>query len=100
MPCTKGKPSHVPNIEGHVCTMVCDCKTKIDTFSIKQNNPLDLLKCGNGAPAITVETWVGIPESPGSTSISSVPLELCDKLQFYTEGTTELIAQVGSWSPC
>jgi len=97
MPCEKGTSKHVPDIVGHVCkSPLCRCsRISASAFSGRLED-LGNTQCGNGSPAITVENWIGVPEAPGSTSVSSVPLELCDKLQFYTEGSTELNVQVGS----
>lgn len=75
----------------------CDCG-KTTAFSCKPATETELeeIQCRDGGPAITVETYIGGP--PGSTGATScsADLELCDTLQFWTEGTQFIKATEGS----
>ena len=79
----------------HKCSLTCDCK-KRDSFS-SGTLGTSLGQCNGGIPSINVESYSGgSPGTTGSMFVSSAQLELCDSLQFYTEGTTELNVQEGS----
>lgn len=73
----------------------CTCRPPTSYYA----GPLKTLQdfnCGNCDAPITVETWIGEPGVSGSTGISAVGLELCDKLIFWTDGTMDLHATSGS----
>jgi len=79
----------------HNCTLTCDCKKK-NSFS-SGTLGTSLGQCDGGIPGISVETYTGgAPGTTGSMFVSSAQLELCDSLQFWTDGTTELNVQEGS----
>jgi len=81
----------------HICKdMFCHCKRR-DAFSFQPTSriPLENLECNGVAPAILVETYENGDPDTGDLK-TSFPLELCDKLQFWTEGSTVIVGQPGS----
>lgn len=65
-------------------------------FFVGKMNCAENITCCNGNSVFTVETFLGTPGSTGATGLSSVKLDLCDKLQFYSEGASILLATPGS----
>jgi len=96
MSCRQSQPRHRIS-RNHICNSFCECKQRDSFSSGVIGAPLDFAQCNGGVPAIQVESYIGgAPGTTGSSLVSSAQLELCDKLQFWTEGTTELNVQEGS----
>lgn len=73
----------------------CTCRPPTSYYA----GPLKTLQdfnCGNCDAPITVESWVGQPGVSGSTGISAVGLDLCDRLIFWTDGTMDINVTSGS----
>jgi len=94
MSCSITSSSRQP-CKKRVCTNAC-CTSRSQYFTGSRTLLQDL-SCGSNCDApLTIETWQGEPEDPGSTEISSVPLNLCDKIQFWSEGSVNINATPGS----
>lgn len=60
------------------------------------SNNIQDLRCCDGSPVIKVETYTGGAPGISGTLVSEANLELCSKLQFWTEGTGVINVSQGS----
>ena len=52
--------------------------------------------CCDGTPGIIVQSYLGNPSDSESQLLSSVNLDLCSKLQFWSQGTMSIGVEAGS----
>jgi hypothetical protein len=77
----------------HICNLNCPCKTNSAYFNC---NTSLVGVCCDGTPGITVQSYLGNPSDPESQLLSSVNLDLCSKLQFWSQGTMAIGVEDGS----
>jgi hypothetical protein len=80
-------------MSSHTCSITCPCKTNSSYFNCSTSL---LGVCCDGTPGITVQSYLGNPGDLTSQLLSSVDLDLCSSLQFWTQGTMSIGVEAGS----